>query len=135
MPTMTEEQWRAFISHGTRTGTLATVAADGDPRIAPLWFALDGNDLVFQTGKTSVKGRNLVRDPRFTLLVDDDRPLRGRVAISEDPDDVRYWAGRLGTRYMGEDRAEEYAARNGGPGIINIYGRIDTVVSFDGVAD
>lgn len=141
MPVMSDKQWRAFLSQGTRTGKLATVRADGSPHVAPLWFALDGEELVFQTEKNSVKGRNLIRDPRFAFAVDDDAPpyafvvLQGHARLSDDPDQVRYWAGRLGARYMGEDRAEDYATRNGGPGIINIYGRIDKVSSFDGVAD
>lgn len=57
MPTMTQEQWRSFVSEGTRTGNLATVRSDGGPHVAPLWFALDGDDVVFQTATASVKAR------------------------------------------------------------------------------
>ena len=71
---MTEEEWRAFVSHGTRTGKLSTVRADGSPHVAPIWFLLDGDELVFNTGKETVKGRNLARDGRVALCVDDDRP-------------------------------------------------------------
>jgi nitroimidazol reductase NimA-like FMN-containing flavoprotein (pyridoxamine 5'-phosphate oxidase superfamily) len=48
---MTDEEWRAFVSHGTRTGKLSTVRADGSPHVAPIWFLLDGDDVVFNTGK------------------------------------------------------------------------------------
>lgn len=88
---MTDEEWRAFVSDGTRTGKLSTVRADGSPHIAPIWFLLDGDDLVFNTGKDTVKGRNLLRDGRIALCVDDDRPpfhfvvLQGRARISEGP--------------------------------------------------
>lgn len=141
MPTMTQEQWRSFVSEGTRTGNLATVRSDGGPHVAPLWFALDGDDVVFQTATASVKGRNLTRDPRFALSVDDDRPpyafvvLQGHATFCDDPDEVRYWAGRLGARYMGDDRAQEYADRNGGSDVVVIRGHIDKVTAFDGVAD
>ena len=87
---MTEEEWRAFVSHGTRTGKLSTVRADGSPHIAPIWFLLDGDDFVFNTGKDTVKGRNLARDGRVALCVDDDRPpfafvvLQGRAELAED---------------------------------------------------
>ncbi|MET9972570.1 PPOX class F420-dependent oxidoreductase, partial [Streptomyces sp. NPDC006356] len=71
---MTDEEWRAFVSRGTRTAKLSTVRADGSPHVTPIWFVLDGDDLVFTTGKSSVKGRNLARDGRVALCVDDDRP-------------------------------------------------------------
>lgn len=141
MPIMTEDQWRAFVSAGTRTGKLATVRIDGSPHVAPLWFLLDGDELVFQTEMTSVKGRNLTRDPRFALVIDDDRPpysfvmFEGTARIDHDPAEARRWAGRLGARYMGDDRADEYAVRNGGPGIVTVHGRIDKVRALDGVAD
>lgn len=140
MPIMTEDQWRAFVSAGTRTGKLATVRADGSPHVAPLWFLLDDKELVFQTETTSVKGRNLARDPRFALVVDDDRPpysfvmFQGTARIDHDPTEARRWAGRLGAQYMGDDRVDEYSERNGGPGIVTVHGRIDKVSAFDGVA-
>ncbi|PSM41065.1 PPOX class F420-dependent enzyme [Streptomyces dioscori] len=138
---MTDEEWRAFVSHGTRTGKLSTVRADGRPHVAPIWFVLDGDDLVFNTGKDTVKGRNLTRDGRVALCVDDDRPpfayvvVQGQARISEDLDDVRLWAGRIGSRYMGEERAEEFAARNGVPGELVVRVRIEKVLAEGSVAD
>ena len=35
---MSEEQVRAFLQEGTRTGKLATTRADGRPHVAPIWF-------------------------------------------------------------------------------------------------
>ncbi|MER5877805.1 PPOX class F420-dependent oxidoreductase [Streptomyces sp. NPDC060235] len=138
---MTDEQWRAFVSQGTRTGKLSTVRADGSPHVAPIWFVLDGEDLVFNTAKDSVKGRNLARDGRVALCVDDDRPpfafvvLEGRAVLSEDVDDLRHWAARIGGRYMGEDRAEEFGRRNGVPGELLVRLRIEKVLAFAAVAD
>ena len=132
---MTDEEWRSFVSDGTRTGKLSTVRTDGSPHVAPIWFLLDGYDLVFNTGKDSVKGRNLARDGRVALCVDDDRPpyafvvLRGRARISENLDEVRLWAGRIAARYMGEDRAEEFAARNGVPGELLVRVSIEKVLA------
>ncbi len=141
MPEMTEEQWRTFVSEGTRTGKLSTVRADGGPHVAPVWFLLDGDDIVFTTGAASVKGRSLVRDGRFALCVDDDRPpfafvvLQGRATVSEEPDEVRKWAGLLAARYMGQDRAEEYAERNGGPGELLVRAHVDKVIAISHVSD
>ncbi|MFD4524006.1 PPOX class F420-dependent oxidoreductase [Streptomyces sp. NPDC058470] len=138
---MTDEQWRAFVLHGTRTGKLSTVRADGGPHVAPIWFLLDGDDLVFNTSKESVKGRNLARDGRVALCVDDDRPpfafvvLEGRAELSEDLDELRRWAGRIGARYMGEERAVEFGERNGVPGELLVRVRISKVLAYAAVAD
>ncbi|MFF2993217.1 PPOX class F420-dependent oxidoreductase [Streptomyces sp. NPDC057950] len=138
---MTDEQWRAFVSHGTRTAKLSTVRADGSPHVAPIWFLLDGDDLIFNTSKETVKGRNLARDGRVALCVDDDRPpfdfvvLEGRAELSEDPDELRLWAARIGGRYMGADRAEEFGKRNGVPGELLVRVRIDKVLAYSAVAD
>jgi PPOX class probable F420-dependent enzyme len=137
---MTDEEWREFVSYGTRTGKLATVRADGSPHVAPIWFLLDGDDLVFNTGKETVKGHNLARDGRIALCVDDERPpysfvvLHGRAQLSEDPAELRRWATRIGARYMGEDRAEEFGARNGVPGELLVRVRIDKVVAVRDLA-
>ncbi|MGW7819545.1 PPOX class F420-dependent oxidoreductase [Streptomyces puniciscabiei] len=137
---MTDEEWRAFVSHGTRTGKLSTVRADGSPHVAPIWFLLDGDELVFNTGKDTVKGRNLARDGRVALCVDDDRPpfhfvvMNGRARLSENLEELRHWATRIAARYMGEDRAEEYGARNGVPGELLVRVPVDQVVAVKDMA-
>ncbi|MFJ9470825.1 PPOX class F420-dependent oxidoreductase [Streptomyces caniferus] len=138
---MTTAAWRAFVGEGTRTAKIATTRADGSPHVAPVWFLLDGDGLVFHTGRNTVKGRSLLRDGRVALCVDDDRPpfsfvaLSGRAEVSEDAQQVRTWAARIAARYVGEDRAPEYAARNGVPGILLVRMSIDKVVAISGVAD
>ncbi len=98
-----DEQWRAFVSQGARTGKLSTVRADGSPHVAPIWFLLDGDHVLFNTAKDTVKGRNLARDGRVRLCVDDDRPpfdfvvLEGRAELSEDLDELV--TGQLGSAH------------------------------------
>src|SRR5690606_302593 len=122
MPRMSDDEAFAFLAERPRTAKLATVRADGRPHVAPVWVALDGHSIVFNTGADSVKGRTLRRDPRAALCVDDEAPpfafalFEGTVEISDDPDELRHWAGIIGGRYMGADRADEYGARNGVPG-------------------
>jgi PPOX class probable F420-dependent enzyme len=138
---MSKEEWHAFVSEGTRTCKLSTVRADGSPHIAPVWFVLDGDDLVFNTGKETVKGRNLLRDDRVALCVDDDRPpysfvvLQGRAEISEHVEELRASATLLGARYMGEERAREFGERNGVPGELLVRVKIDKVVAYSAMAD
>ncbi|MEI5131807.1 PPOX class F420-dependent oxidoreductase [Streptomyces libani] len=133
---MTKDEWQRFLSEGTRTGKLATVRDDGGPHVAPVWFLMDGDELVFNTGQETVKGRNLARDGRVALCIDDDRPpfsfvvVHGSAEISNELADVRHWA----TRYMGEERAEEYGARNGVPGELVVRVRIDKVIALADVA-
>ena len=42
---------------------LGYLAADGRPLVAPVWFVVDGDQLVFTTGRDTSKGRALARDP------------------------------------------------------------------------
>ena len=140
---MNGEEVRAFLTTlPPHTGQLATVRADGRPHLAPVWYDVDGDGtLVFNTGASTVKGRNLRRDPRASLCVDDERPpfsfvvVEGVAELSDDLADVRAWAARIGGRYMGPDRAEEYGARNGAPGELVVRLRPRHVVSAGGLAD
>ena len=65
--TMTPDEVRAFLGHGTRTGKVATTGPGGQPHVMPVRFVLDGEELVFTTWGDSVKGRDLRRDPRAAV--------------------------------------------------------------------
>jgi len=60
---MTRQEAIDFLSMGSRTGRLATASPTGEPHVAPVWFLVDGEDLVFTTGEKTVKGRNLAGSP------------------------------------------------------------------------
>jgi len=110
---------RAFLGHGTRTGKLGWVAADGRPLVAPIWFVVEVDELVFNTGAASAKGTAIARDPRLVLTVDLEEPpygfvqVQGTATTSEDPDELVRSATAIAGRYMGADRAEEFGRRNG----------------------
>jgi len=137
---MTPEEVRAFLSHGTRTAKLATSGPGGRPHVMPVWFVLDGDELVFTTGGDSVKGRNLRRDPRAAVVVDEEVApyafvhLRGNVTLSEDPEELRRFATAIGGRYMGADRAEEFGRRNAVPGELLVRLRPERVIAEADVA-
>ncbi len=132
---MSDTEWRAFVSVGTRTGKLATVRADGRPHVVPVWFVLDGDDVVFTTGRESLKGRTLGREPRVSMCVDDENPpfsfvmIDGVARLSEDLDEMRLWTTRIGGRYMGADLAEDFGRRNAVPGEYVVRVRITDVVA------
>src|SRR5437868_8989823 len=71
---MTPDEIHAFLGHGTRTAKLATSGPSGQPHVMPVWFVLDGAEMVFTTWSDSVKGRNLRRNPRAAVIVDDEVP-------------------------------------------------------------
>ena len=74
MKSMTPSECHAFLLFGKRTAKVATVPPDGRPHVAPVWFILDSDKLVFMTGKDTVKGKNILRDSRVMLSIDDERP-------------------------------------------------------------
>ncbi|HXY27315.1 MAG TPA: PPOX class F420-dependent oxidoreductase, partial [Acidimicrobiales bacterium] len=97
--------------------------------------------IVFTTGAATLKGRNLARDPRAALCVDDERPpfsfvaVEGVAELDDDLAVVRPLAVRLGGRSMGAGRAEEYGARNGVPDELAVRLRPRRVVSAADLAD
>ena len=134
--------WREFIAElPARTAKLATVLADGGPHVAPVWVALDGDDLLFNTGADTVKGRALRRDPRVALAFDDERPpfsfvqVRGTASISEDPDELLRWATIIAGRYMGAGHADAYGRRNAVPGELLVRVTPTRVIAARDIAD
>ena len=119
---LSTDECYAFCARPVRPAILATVRADGRPHAAPIWYDLDGRQFVFTTIAETVKGRNLRRDPRLMLCIQDDQPpfayvrVEGTATLDDDAGHVRAWAERIGGRYMGAERAAEYGARNGVPG-------------------
>lgn len=141
MREMSRAEALEFLAEGTRTGKLATVRADGRPHVAPIWFVLDGEDIVFNTWHTSVKARNLAAESRTSLVVDLEEPpyayvmVEGNVEVSDDLDEIRQVATRIGARYMGEDRAEEFGERNGVEGELLVRIKIAKIVARDNISD
>lgn len=129
-----------FLSAGTRTGMLGYVASDGRPLVVPVWFIVDDGALVFNTGKRTAKGKALQRDPRVAMTVDDPHPpfsfvqVQGIAELSEDPAELLDFATRIGGRYMGADRAEEFGRRNGVPGELVVRVRPVKIIKAFNVA-
>jgi PPOX class probable F420-dependent enzyme len=119
---MTTAERRAFLQAGTRTGKLATVRPDGRPHVAPIWFVLDGDDIIFTTWHETVKAANLEHEPRVALVIDDQEPpfafvlVEGVVEIDKAAPDMLFWTTRLAGRYMGAGLADSYGQRNAVPG-------------------
>ncbi|WP_428120348.1 PPOX class F420-dependent oxidoreductase [Candidatus Poriferisodalis sp.] len=72
---------------------LATLRADGSPKLDPVWIELtDESTVTIATGQDSLKTRNVLRDPRVAIsIVDIDNPyeelqLRGTCVVEPDAD-------------------------------------------------
>jgi PPOX class probable F420-dependent enzyme len=140
MRRVTEEEWHALVMEGTRTAKVATARKDGRPHVVPVWFVLDGEDVVFTTGAGLVKGQALRREPYACLCVDDQAPfsfvmVEGPVELSTDVDELRRLATRIGSRYMGAKRAEEFGARNAVEGELLVRLRPRHVLAEAALAD
>jgi PPOX class probable F420-dependent enzyme len=63
---------------------LATIDRDGAVHLVGMWFLWDGEALLLPTSRTTRKARNVARDPRVTVMIDDSRggfDLRGITVI------------------------------------------------------
>jgi len=96
------------------TGKLATVKKDGSPHVVPIWFILDdidnSDDIIFTTGSTSVKARNIGdgQTPPFSFVT-----VYGIAEIQQfNQNELLKWATKIAERYMGKDNAESYGTRN-----------------------
>jgi len=139
MREMSRAEWWDFASSGTRTGMLGLVRANGAPIVTPVWFLLnegpDGDELIFTTVTGSLKGKAIARDGRLCLAVDDQKPpfsyvqFTAEARLTHDHDELLSWATRLGGRYMGADRAEEYGKRNAVPEESLVRAKITKVIA------
>jgi PPOX class probable F420-dependent enzyme len=138
MASLSDPRVREFLAHGTRTGKLAYLAASGRPLVTPVWFIVESDSLVFNTGKDTAKGRALARDPRASLCVDLEEPpfafvqVQGDAELSEDPAELLRTAIAIAARYMGAERAEEFGRRNAAPGELVVRLRpVKVLAAFD----
>jgi hypothetical protein len=93
--------------------TLATVREDGSPHTAPVWYRYEDGGFLVLTEGSSVKARNIKRDPRVELCIDDRERVpyhtvivRGRATIEPYPGDA--WRLALAVRYLGEEGGRRY---------------------------
>lgn len=139
---MSDDEVQAFLRSPVRPALLATTRIDGRPHVVPIWYDLDDDGtIVFNTGASTVKGHAVRRDGRVCLCVQDDQPpysfvmIEGDATWTDNLAEVGPWAARIGGRYMGADRAEEFGARNGVPGELLVRVTPTLVVSAADMAD
>lgn len=90
---MSDEEITDFINN-SRTTTMATVGADGQPHLVAMWYAVLNGEVWFETKAKSQKVVNLKRNPTITCLIEDGLTydtlrgvsIEGQAEIVEDPD-------------------------------------------------
>jgi len=138
---MSADERRQFLLEGTRTGKVATTRADGRPHVTPVWFTIDGDEIVFTTHETSLKAKAIRRDPGVAMCVDDQTPpysyvlVEGTAELSDDLDELRRVATVVGGRYMGAGRADQFGARNAVPGELVVRITPTHIVARADIAD
>lgn len=115
MTTMSIDEWRSFVSAGTRLAHLALNRADGRPHVTPVCFILDGDELAFALSPGSVKGKSLERDQRIAVCISDEQQpysfvsLEGEASVSAEPEQIKRVAEGIAARYYPTQPAEELA--------------------------
>jgi PPOX class probable F420-dependent enzyme len=117
---MSEEEVRAFLAEH-KVMQVATIGPRGWPHVVALWYVPDGTELRGWTYAKSQKARNLERDPRATVAIDDGveyHELRGvmlecEVEVERDTALVEGYGEALVDRYGGgsEEMKEGFRAQ------------------------
>ena len=98
---------RAFLAE-PRFAVLATISPKGQPQQTVMWYELVDDYVLLNTARSRVKDRNLRRDPRLSLCVEDGYrfvTIEGRAEIVDDQEIAQADIARLAIRYYGPEKA------------------------------
>jgi nitroimidazol reductase NimA-like FMN-containing flavoprotein (pyridoxamine 5'-phosphate oxidase superfamily) len=94
---------------------LAVNGPDGYPHVVPIWFMLDGDDIVMVTPDDAAKARYLAQDTHAAVTVGGDpdnggthRPgylIKGRILLT--PDEEAAWLRKITYHYEEPEQAEK----------------------------
>ncbi len=117
MPKLSDDEVRGFLDEPGHLARIATVDDDGIPRVLPLWFVLDGPRVCFTPRSPAVIWRNIERDPRIGISIDEDaQPYRkvtiqGVAEVLHPPGDDDAWRDLyrvIAARYTPKEWADAY---------------------------
>ncbi len=108
--------------------TLATLRKDGSPHTAPVWYRYENGAFFVLTDEGSQKHKNVMRDARVELCIDDRERapfhtviVHGRATVLPHPG--AEWRLALAVHYLGDERGRGYVESEGDGGGVMI--RID----------
>ncbi len=119
MATLTTAEVEQFLSQ-PRTAQLVTMHAAGTPHVAPVWFLWDNGRALVMAGRSTIKMRNIRRNPAVALCIcTADRPysfvtIEGTADITDGGLEdavlrmcVLYDGDELGAQFAAELLSEE----------------------------
>ncbi len=107
MATALSEKARALLQE-RRFAVLGTINKDGSPQLTTMWYLLDGDVILMNTKAGRTKERNMRRDPRISVCIEDGYSyvtISGTVEMVDDPQVAQRDIYRLAVRYNGEEEA------------------------------
>ena len=110
--TTLSEKARAFLN-AKRFAVLSTINSDGTPQLTTMWYLLEGDTIVMNTKAGRIKDRNMRRDPRIAICVEDGYnyvTISGIVEMIENPEIAQRDIYRLAVRNHGENKARQQVA-------------------------
>jgi len=115
--------------------TLATLRKDGSPHTAPVWYRYQDGAFFVLTDAGSQKHKNIMRDPRAELCIDDRERapfhtviVRGRATVLPHPG--AEWRLALAVHYLGEERGRRYVGSEGDGGGVMIRINPEKIVGW-----
>jgi PPOX class probable F420-dependent enzyme len=112
-PSLYDEQARATLQQPVIV-RVTTISADGYPHTTPVWFILDGDDLLIFGNRDTRKAKNIRTNPKGCLSIGGDPVgvptylIEGDFTIEDDPDHI--WTAKITRHYEPADKAEEWLA-------------------------
>ncbi len=113
MSTTLSDKARAFLSE-RRYAVLATINKDGSTQQTVMWYLLEGDTIIMNTKKGRIKDRNMRRDSRISICVQEGYSyvtISGTAELNDDPEISQRDIYRLAVRYNGEATAQRQMAR------------------------
>jgi PPOX class probable F420-dependent enzyme len=135
---MTDEEVEAFLAEH-KVMQVATIGPRGWPHVVPLWYVHDGTELRGWTFAKSQKAKNLERDPRATVAVEDGveyHELRGvmlecDVEVEREAERVIPFGDALVERYAGGSEEAKEAFRKQAPKRVGLVFKPKRTASWD----
>ena len=136
MADLSQQEISAYLAE-PHVAHLATVRPDGRPHVTPVWFK-EENGVAFVTADTtSVKYRNIRRNPRVSLSIAVDHPpfkyvvLEGEGRITDQ--NLDSVMERICVRYQGPEQGRAFAKEllaGGGQLVLEV--QVKRVISWNG---
>ncbi|HVB23204.1 MAG TPA: PPOX class F420-dependent oxidoreductase [Ktedonobacteraceae bacterium] len=103
---------RAFLNE-QRYAVLATIHKDGSTQQTVMWYLLEGDAIIMNTKKGRIKDRNIRRDSRISICIQEGYnyvTISGIAELDDDPEIGQRDIYRLAVRYNGEATAQRQMA-------------------------